>query len=365
MQAEKKLYRARGSLVGGVCTGLAEYLNIDPIIVQILTVVLVPITGGLAALVYIVMWLFVPAAPSAAEPVEVHPFEVHSEHYGSVPYYQVKQERGSRMSQTQTAEPAVPFDPYSGVAHVPPTPPSAVVGAEVSPEEGAQSVAHQAYVAQAAYAEGSYPESYHVSAAEPMPVFAAEPIPVSATAIPVSDAKVPFQTAPVPVREPGRGVVSGALWCGFILLFIGIMALFGTFIAEVYWWQLWPLIIVIAGIGIMVVPGRKGHRMEHFVNGLMLFALGASALTISLDIISLRSVYTIFFELWPMLIIMCGFFVLGAATRFPLFILLGGLVFVAFCIVGIGWFSTPGMTDTVSFVLPTGQSYVLDLYFWK
>lgn len=307
MQSEKKLYRTRGSLIGGVCSGVAEYFNIDPIIVQILTVLLTLVTGGLFAIPYIILWVIIPTVPNSNEPVEVQPQEVHSETYGQVPYYQIKQKEETSTAHAQVSQTSIPYDPYSGVAHVPPTPPASV----------------------------------------PSPNPNMPPVP------PVA-----------PVAEPRSGIVSGALWFGFLLLFIGIVALFGAFVSEVAWWQFWPLILVISGIGMMVVPGKKGHRMEHFVNGLMLFAFGVSVLLMSLDIVNVSSAPDIFFSLWPMLLIMCGFFVLGTATKFPVFILLGGFSFVAFCFVGIGWFSTPGLTDTVSFVLPFGQDYIFDLNPW-
>lgn len=53
---EKKLYRSRDGIIGGVCTGIADYMGIDPLIVQILFVILhwtvVPII-----LIYLFLWL--------------------------------------------------------------------------------------------------------------------------------------------------------------------------------------------------------------------------------------------------------------------------------------------------------------------
>ena len=382
MQSEKKLYRTRGSLIGGVCAGIADYFNIDPIIVQILTVLLTVVTGGLFAIVYLVLWVIVPAAPDSNEPVEVHPHDVHSETYGQVPYYQVKQKEGTPTSRLQASQPSVPYDPSSGVAHVPPTPPTGREGA-AGPSATRAHEAPQAYAASKApgTGAGAYtpPQGYAPMPGQtppqgyaPMPGQAPPqgytPLPGQAYA-PNPSGAFPEQSMPpapgtVPVSEPGAGIVSGALWFGFFLLFIGIVALFGMFVSNIAWWQFWPLILVISGIGMMVVPGRKTRRMEHFVNGLMLFAFGVSALTMSLDIVSVSSLPEIFSDLWPMLLIMCGFFVLGTAMKSPLCILLGGFVFVAFCFIGIGWFSTPGLTNTVLLSLPFGQSYILDLNPW-
>ena len=374
MQSEKKLYRTRGSLIGGVCAGIADYFNIDPIIVQILTVLLTVITGGLFAIVYLLLWVIVPAAPDSNEPVEVHPHDVHSETYGQVPYYQVKQKEGTPLPRPQASQPSVPYDPSSGVAHVPPTPPTGREGA-AGPSVSQAHEAPQAYAVSKAPGAGAggggqayTPTQGYAPVPGQTPPRGYAPLPGQAYAPNPSGAfheqNRPPAPGTVPVSEPGTGIVSGALWFGFLLLFIGIVALFSIFVSNIAWWQFWPLILVISGIGMMVVPGRKTRRMAHFVNGLMSFAFGVSALTMSLDIVSVSSLSEIFSDLWPMLLIMCGFFVLGAAMKSPLCILLGGFVFVAFCFIGIGWFSTPGLTNTVSLSLPFGQSYVLDLNPW-
>ena len=63
----KRLYRSRKEvMIAGVCGGMAEYFDIDPVIVRILTVLLV-FAGGAAILVYLLGWLIIPKAPEGAE----------------------------------------------------------------------------------------------------------------------------------------------------------------------------------------------------------------------------------------------------------------------------------------------------------
>jgi phage shock protein C len=65
----RRLYRSRrDSVLGGVCGGVAEYLEVDPSIVRIIWVVLAVVTGGLFLLLYIVMWIVVPEGAAAAPP---------------------------------------------------------------------------------------------------------------------------------------------------------------------------------------------------------------------------------------------------------------------------------------------------------
>lgn len=59
----KRLFLIReGSIIGGVCQGIAAYLSIDVLIVRIAFVVLTFMTGGGMILLYIVMLVFVPYA---------------------------------------------------------------------------------------------------------------------------------------------------------------------------------------------------------------------------------------------------------------------------------------------------------------
>lgn len=59
-QPKGRLYRnSSDKIIGGVCGGLANYLNIDPAIIRILFAIMI-FGGGFGFLLYIVMWIFVP-----------------------------------------------------------------------------------------------------------------------------------------------------------------------------------------------------------------------------------------------------------------------------------------------------------------
>jgi phage shock protein PspC (stress-responsive transcriptional regulator) len=59
---ENNLYRSRYGAIGGVCTGIANYMNVEPIIIQVLFIILywspVPII-----LAYLILWLFLKKQP--------------------------------------------------------------------------------------------------------------------------------------------------------------------------------------------------------------------------------------------------------------------------------------------------------------
>ncbi|GAB2762755.1 hypothetical protein GCM10027020_13750 [Nocardioides salsibiostraticola] len=57
--------------IGGVCSGIAAYLDVDVNVVRLLTVVATVLGAGSLILVYVVAWILVPAAattPSAPAP---------------------------------------------------------------------------------------------------------------------------------------------------------------------------------------------------------------------------------------------------------------------------------------------------------
>ncbi len=59
----RKLYRLRDDkIIGGVCSGVARYLDIDVNVVRILTFLFI-FLGGLTIWVYIIMWILVPLEP--------------------------------------------------------------------------------------------------------------------------------------------------------------------------------------------------------------------------------------------------------------------------------------------------------------
>ncbi len=55
----KKLQRSNDRVIAGVCSGIAEYLNVDTTVVRIIAAVLT-VFGGSGILIYLVAWLVMP-----------------------------------------------------------------------------------------------------------------------------------------------------------------------------------------------------------------------------------------------------------------------------------------------------------------
>jgi len=58
----KKLRRSSDDkMLAGVCGGLGDYFNVDPVIFRIIFVI-IALPGGISILVYFLMWLVIPRA---------------------------------------------------------------------------------------------------------------------------------------------------------------------------------------------------------------------------------------------------------------------------------------------------------------
>ena len=61
----KRLYRSvTDRRIAGVCGGIAEYLNIDPLVVRLIFVALLLFGIAPIILIYLIMWVVVPDNPA-------------------------------------------------------------------------------------------------------------------------------------------------------------------------------------------------------------------------------------------------------------------------------------------------------------
>lgn len=76
MEKNKRLYRsAKSKVFGGVAGGIAEYFDIDPIIIRLLFVIIF-FAGGGGAVVYLILWIALP----------LEPLTMYNMNMGSAPY---------------------------------------------------------------------------------------------------------------------------------------------------------------------------------------------------------------------------------------------------------------------------------------
>lgn len=70
----KKLYRSRRNVViGGVCGGIGEYFDIDPVLVRIIW--LFAVFSGIGVLAYFLCWVVIPQKPYQLSNLEKEQYE--------------------------------------------------------------------------------------------------------------------------------------------------------------------------------------------------------------------------------------------------------------------------------------------------
>lgn len=65
----KRLYRSKKDrILGGVCAGLGEHLDIDPTVIRLIWAVVTVLSFGTGIIVYILAWIIIPEADTDAAP---------------------------------------------------------------------------------------------------------------------------------------------------------------------------------------------------------------------------------------------------------------------------------------------------------
>jgi phage shock protein PspC (stress-responsive transcriptional regulator) len=78
MNFQKRLYcSSQSHMVGGVCGGIADYLNIDPTFVRLALIAITLLSFKVGAGIYVILWVIMPAEPK--EKAKRHNEELEAE----------------------------------------------------------------------------------------------------------------------------------------------------------------------------------------------------------------------------------------------------------------------------------------------
>lgn len=226
----ERLYRSREDrLIGGVCAGLGDRLDIDPSLVRIGWVLATLFTGGAFLVVYIVMLVVVPEEPLGGIPPVAPPTGP-----GAVPGWQGP-EGWTAPGGTQSEAPGwmAPGDSGAGT----PTG-DAAWGASGA---AATSAAAEAQTATAADAAGT--------AGAPAPAWIAP-----------DQAYASRRAARAERRRRNEGVIG--LVFGLLLILLGAWFLLREYVPEVDLESFWPIAIIALGVLLLVLAFRPGRRTD-------------------------------------------------------------------------------------------------------
>lgn len=297
MSSKRVLYRARERLIAGVCAGIAEFTNVDAVVVRILAVVVTITTLGVAGLLYLVLWAVMPKAHQEVVPLEIRPESLHSDTYGPVDLPATVKDHVSQEVKARYLGSS-----FAHTAHIPPDPP----------------------------------------AAAPPRLAPVHPLPDMVT-------KQSSTTTPLGVK---LGLVAGLL-----VVFAGFEVVTALLIPSIAWWHYWPLLLIMAGIVRMVIPKPNVAHAPAFSQGLACFSVGVTFLCMSIGFIDWASLGLMLKALWPLLIFIIILIILGIALDSSTCLLLAGVGCMLFCLIGVTFFSVPGPRSEIVLHAPYGRTY--------
>lgn len=248
-----RLYRSRDDrMIAGVAGGLAEQLGLDPSLVRVGWVVLAIVTGGLLALVYVVMMIVVPEEPGA--------------------------DRWTGWANPSSADRSPPD--ARGAPPQRDTAPTRDSGAE--PTAGAEAEAAPAPATAraplAAEPTGDRPTETIPPPAGPSPA-SARPASPSASAWAAADdaratarderaaarderaaARAERRQARAERRAARRESSSGPILLGILLVLVGAWLLARRYLPGAEFDRLWPVALVVVGLVLVVLSFRPGRE---------------------------------------------------------------------------------------------------------
>lgn len=254
---EKKLYRVvDGAYVGGVCAGLAEYYELDTIVVRILAVLIAMLTFGIGIIAYLILWARVPVETERSGPYDVTPESAESTAFGCVDLSSNAPDRHA-----------------SGIS-----------------------------------------------------IFA-------------------------------RLAVAVGLMAIFLLVSTGVSPL----VPGTDWWQFWPLVFLMLGLCLIVIPIRTRFEAAWHAAGIVLTSFSASILPMSLGIISWATIGCAVETFWPLLVGAVALLGIGIFQKRDAYMLGVAIFLVAFCVAGLMMCAVPGEIETFLLYMPTGRMFRIDV----
>lgn len=227
---EKKLYRSRtDKAFSGVCAGVAAYLDIDVIIVRLLTVILALMSFGTVLVIYIIASLVIPEEPymNMGSGAYRQTYETTYQYTGGTQYTEspvYTENAGEEGSAGETAEAAGAASAESGNA---------------APGTGA--AAGMAHATSDATMPGAGTPNY-TTAAIPDMTYTAN---MSGTGAP--------NAADPAGNEPGRTKKSSGAWViGILLIGIGLYMILDFLFPWVSWRIFGAVLLIVLGLIILI-----------------------------------------------------------------------------------------------------------------
>lgn len=324
-------YRSHNSLIGGVCSGIAEYYDIDAVLVRVLAVLLAVLTFGLAIIPYVVLMACWPKRQADGLPLDVDPKLVDSQMFGSAraKAYAGDDELGAR----NYSERAI------CVGHEPPVPPRGFVFGEGAPE-------------MVCAAEG---------AAGQESAFAAVRAPVQ-TVYGVASLTEPGEDRRARARR-NQVSVTVMIFLALSAVTLAISAIADRYVDPISANACWPLFLIFLGLARAFVPVAGRSLTWCITTGGAFVALGVLFLPLSTGVLSWETLLQS-----PMLVLLLAALLIGDVAmvilKFSRVSVAINLALIAFCAVVLALFAIPGTLGTIEVHLPFIQAFSVGVNPW-
>lgn len=159
------------------------------------------------------------------------------------------------------------------------------------------------------------------------------------------------------VRLPIRGLSMGgriAVFAVLVLLFFILAFLLVPLVPGTVWWQFWPLLFLILGMFLIVVPIRSRMASAWVGAGIMMSVAAVCLLSMSLGVVAWDSLGFAFELLWPLVAVAAVLYVSGVIRSLSALVLGGSFCFVLFCILGGILCVLPGHIETLGLPFTIG-----------
>jgi phage shock protein PspC (stress-responsive transcriptional regulator) len=394
MNTHKRLYRSDDPVFAGVCGGLAEYFELDPTLIRILSVILVLAGFGLPIVAYIIAIVLMPKRSGGyPDYIDVKPAPAQAYSASAAP-------NGTSASVAGVA--TAPGGP--GTAGGPGVPGTAGY-ASVAAAGAASAMGGRAGAGFAGAPSASAPPTGAPPTGAPTgpsPIGAAgyanpatapqNPASANTTSGPQG---VPYDAPPggpqggphnappgpqggpqgAPQGNPQGGQASSAWSCatppgraytacnpqaydavnsadqaaddspsrhrfrtgiivGILLVSLGLLALLDTFF-DISAKRFWPLILIVIGFVILCTPRKSGWSLARAGHAISIITIGFVLQLWALGIVTTLGLELTLRYLWPVLLVTAGLFVIGSATEKSVFNLFGSLLLSAALLFGI------------------------------
>lgn len=147
-----------------------------------------------------------------------------------------------------------------------------------------------------------------------------------------------------------------AIAAGLMIVFLFVAMGVSPLMPGTQWWQFWPAGLLMVGLCLIIIPVRTRNEALWHVAGIVLTAVSASILPMSLGIMSWETVGCAFSRLWPIVLASVALFAVGLYRRVEAFLLAAAFCFVLFCLAGITFCVIPGEIEMLLFHMPSGHA---------